>query len=629
MRLICGIVRLDGAPAEAETLARMVNALTTPGHTPHVINSVEGTAALAVLDFSPHPPRSNPRWLAADLRLDRPHALAETLGLREYAGQEELLLAALGRWGEDLPDRVDGDFALAAWDVRQRRLICARDIAGVRPLCYTHRPGQLFAFASLPRGLHASGVVTRKLDPVALGRLQFESYPSATSTGFEDISWLPAGHSLVVTPDALRLHRAWRPDPRQVGRWRGTAAEATSTLRHLIQDAVKCRLPAAGPAAAHLSGGLDSSSIVVIAAREMRARNQSLHAWSLLARTSSGSPLLDEREYVRAVHAQEPDIKLSAVHLAPLDELRVMDVDLPGGDQFAEPDDRICAAAASAGAALFLSGAGGDEAATYNGSDLLPAMLQRGRWLGLYRELKARARRQGTPMFRIAASSLVLPMLPDSLLASRQRRRGKSTTSDRRRNALSFLRPQLAEQVTAALPPGTNWESSPQDRVAMLTDSYLVGRATHWAIIGARHAVAFTYPLLDRRIIDFALSLPVERFVDGGFSRQPFRNAMAGILPESIRWRDSKFVPFPDVPERLTAALPGLLDRLRAVRESAPVASMFDVDAISATFSAALRNSPAQRLAPNEQIAPSRPLRMALHATRALILAEYVARFSA
>ncbi len=628
MRLICGIVHLDGAPARADTLARMVDALMSPGLAPHVARRVEGPAALAVLDFSPHRHVSADTWLAADVRLDRPHALAAALGLSERSDEEAVVLAALDKWGEDLPDRLDGDFALAAWEPRQRRLTCARDFMGVRPLCYTHKPGQLFAFASLPRGLHASGVAARRLDRVALGRLQFESYPTGVSTGFEDISWLPAGHSLTVTPEALRMHRAWRPDPAQVGQGRRSATDAAATLRGLLEDAVRSRLPAEGPVAAHLSGGLDSSAIVVMAARDMRARNGSLHTWSLLANPGSGSPLLDEREYVNAVLAQERDIIWSAVHLTPIDEHRVIDMDLPGGDQFAEPDDRISSAAAAAGAGLLLCGAGGDEGATYNGTGILPEMLRRGRWQGVFRELKARARRQETPIFRVAAGSLLLPMVPDSLIASRQRRQGRSLFADRRRNALSFLQPQLAERIAAELSAAATWSSSPQDRVAMLTNSYLVGRATHWAIIGARHGLAFTYPLLDRRVIDFILSLPIENFVDGGFSRQPFRNAMAGILPESVRWRDTKFVPFPDIPANLRAALPGLLRRVGAVRESASAATMFDLDKVAATFSAASLDLTADGLASNGQIAISRPIRMALHGIRALVLAEYVARFS-
>ena len=83
MRLICGIVHLDGALAQADTLARMVDALTSPGLAPHVARRVEGSAALAVLDFSPHRHVSADRWLAADVRLDRPRAESQLFAFQQ------------------------------------------------------------------------------------------------------------------------------------------------------------------------------------------------------------------------------------------------------------------------------------------------------------------------------------------------------------------------------------------------------------------------------------------------------------------------------------------------------------------------------------------------------------------
>jgi hypothetical protein len=143
--------------------------------------------------------------------------------------------------------------------------------------------------------------------------------------------------------------------------------------------------------------------------------------------------------------------------------------------------------------------------------------------------------------------------LPDWISRMRQRRR-RSGPGSRRENALSFLDASLAREVNAAMQFPRDWSNRATGRIQKVSDSYLVARANYWSIIGARHGIAFSYPLADRRILDFALSLPLERFVDRGFSRQPHRNAMAGILPESIRWRDTKFAPFPDLPGK-----PGLV----------------------------------------------------------------------
>ena len=580
MRLICGIVQLDGAPADATTLARMIAALSAPGLKAQVQQRVDGPAGLAVLDFSREtvlatlPIGPDGSWLAADLRADQPS------GCLNDASDFTAVFTGLERWGLDLPDRLHGDFALAAWDPRQRRLRCARDIMGVRPLCYVYRPGKLLAFASLPRGLHASGVVAPRLDLVALGRRYVQAGIRESTTVFEDISWLPAGHSLEVTREGLRVHRAWRPEPGQVGTWRGSAEEAAATLRTLVEEAVSCRLPAAGPVAAHLSGGLDSSAVVVLAARRLRETGRKLHTFSQLARPES--KVRDEREYVEAVLAQEPDIEWSPAYQPTPDETEVADPDLPLGGPGSWSGALICAAAASAGCEVLLSGAGGDEGATYNGAGLYAAVLRSGFLRTLPQELRAIARREGKSLLRVAVGRLLFPFLPDWTERLLPSKFGQTAPVLGREAALPFLRPPFAEQVRQTLPAQFEWKNRPRDRVQMLTESYLVPRADNWSILGARHGIAFSYPLADRRILDFTQSLPLNRLVDGGFARQPYRNAMAGILPESIRWRTSKFSPFPDALSNMALEASALRVRLELVRRSPAAREMFNLDAIGA-----------------------------------------------
>ena len=179
MRLICGLVRLDGTDPDHAIVEAMIAVLTPTDLAPRVAVRAEGRAALAVLDFSLHP-SSEPSvaascgWLAADLRLDRMRELAVALGLPEGTGEHALAAAALTRWGADLPDRLDGDFALAAWDPAEQRLVCARDIMGVRPLCFAHVEGKFVAFASLPEALQVPGLVPRRVDRLGIARLAVE-----------------------------------------------------------------------------------------------------------------------------------------------------------------------------------------------------------------------------------------------------------------------------------------------------------------------------------------------------------------------------------------------------------------------------------------------------------------------
>lgn len=633
MRLICGLVRLDGAPADGATLDPMISAMTPRDLAPRIARRTEGPAALAVLDFGLHgpPPQiavdaASGTWLAADLRLDRPRDLATALDLPAGTAHDALALAAVARWGRDTPDRLDGDFAIAAWDPSRQRLLCARDIMGVRPLCYSHIEGCAFVFASLPEGVHGGGI-ERRLDMLAIGQLAADHYLSGPLTGFEGIAWLEAGHSLNVSRDGFQLHRAWRPDPARVGTWRGTAREAAAELRKRVKDAVRARLPATGPVASHLSGGVDSSSVAVIAARQLRQDGRQLHAFSMLARPVAGVSMLDERPYVEAVLAQEPDIVWSAAHMPLPDELAAIDPDLPISGGSLAPDDRICAAARAAGADMLLSGAGGDETATYSGPAIYAALFRQCHWRTLHAELASRAAREGRSLPGTVGRRLVAPLLPAWLRQARRHLLGlpAPVAPDR----LRFLSSAFRAKVEAAMPIEPPVRNRPADRIAALTDSYIIDRGTRWAQIGARHGIAFSFPLLDRRIIDFVLSLPITRFVSDGLARQPYRTAMSGILPELIRTRESKFVPFPDAPLTLAAAKPALLKQAEAVRRVPTVAAHFDLDRIAAAIADLPEGDAAKAAARavNSGV-PQLRLRRAIDATQALRLALHVARLA-
>lgn len=635
MRLICGIVRFDGAPVQPAVLRAMIEALGARGLAPTISERVDDAAALAVLDFDPAcaatstvlPVSADGRWLAADARIDRQAALASALGLSGASSPNDVILAAVERWGADLPDRMDGDFALAVWEPLRRRILCARDLAGARPLCYAHEPGQWFAFASLPRGLHASGVVAARPDFVALGRMLVDVWPDISETGYRDIQWLRAGHTLSVTPDATRLHHAWQPNVNNVGTWRGTAADAAATLRALIQDAVASRVADHTTVASDLSGGLDSSCVAVIAARTLRARGRRLVAFSQLAGRSQALDLMDERRYVDAILAQESDIAWSAVYLPSIDLTQSMNVDAPGTIAGMTPPDMTCAAAAAAGATLLLTGSGGDEGATYNGAGLHAAMLRQGHWFSLPAEIRDWARRRGTSVTRAAVNRVIYPLAPSGIIRVSQRLRGRAKPPVERSLALGFLSPPIARQVEAALPQQQRDLNRPRDRIEKLARGYLATRATFWSVIGAAHGVAFTHPLMDRRVLDFMLSLPINRLAAGGWTRQPFRDAMAGILPDEVRWRDGKFVPYPDAALRAADAKSHLISQIEQLRRSPAVETFVDLDAIDATIRAIPDGDAARALARKvNREGDSSTVSRFMGAVRATAIASHVAR---
>jgi len=121
-----------------------------------------------------------------------------------------LLLAAFERWHENCTDHIVGDYAFAAWDRTNSKLVLARDPLGCRPLHYFH-DRRLLAFASMPRGLHALGEVPREadFDYFANGLMYYTD--DASRTAFKNIQQVAMGQMAVFERGALRLQQHWQP----------------------------------------------------------------------------------------------------------------------------------------------------------------------------------------------------------------------------------------------------------------------------------------------------------------------------------------------------------------------------------------------------------------------------------
>ena len=214
--------------------------------------------------------------LAVDARFDDRDTLCDALGVpppeRAAARDGDLLLRAYARWGRDCPHHLLGDYAFAVWDARRRVLFCARDHIGVRPFYYAVTPGG-FLFASAVEAVLAAPGVSDALDETVVATFLTDPHTfSRTRTFFEAVRKLPPGHTLTVAGGDVRTEQYWRPE--DVPRARPAADDATAeAFLDLYARAVRDRLRgAADPVGTHLSGGLDSSSVAVLATRNSAAR---------------------------------------------------------------------------------------------------------------------------------------------------------------------------------------------------------------------------------------------------------------------------------------------------------------------------------------------------------------------
>jgi asparagine synthase (glutamine-hydrolysing) len=184
----------------------------------------------------------------------------------------ELIAHLWDEYGEQLFERLRGQFAVALWDRRRRRLILARDRVGIAPLHWARR-GDRVLFASEIKALFASGFVRPEVDCYGVDHaVTFLGLP-ASRTCFREVQALLPGHYLTVSPEqgeAVGHVCYWDLDfPNRGDELSGCdGARLTEELEALLATAVTRRLVAAGPVASYISGGLDCSTAAALARRQ-------------------------------------------------------------------------------------------------------------------------------------------------------------------------------------------------------------------------------------------------------------------------------------------------------------------------------------------------------------------------
>ena len=235
---------------------------------------------LSIIDLSPagHQPMTNEDgkvWIAFNGEIYNFVELRDQLiaaGHRFRSKTDtEVILHGYEEWGDDVVKKLRGMFAFAIWDGRRRRILLARDRVGKKPLFYYYDGRRLF-FGSEIKSILATGEISAELDPVALHDYLTYLYFPPPRTAFKGIAKLPPATCMAVNvmPGGCLEMTQWSYwDPA------GAAAaaeispkDAIEKTRSLLEEAVRIRLISDVPLGIFLSGGLDSSTITAMAARQ-------------------------------------------------------------------------------------------------------------------------------------------------------------------------------------------------------------------------------------------------------------------------------------------------------------------------------------------------------------------------
>jgi asparagine synthase (glutamine-hydrolysing) len=551
------IFHLDSSPADRSLFERMLGAITHRG--PDGIGRwvsraiAIGHAKLATTPEAVHedqPLRDNTLdlTLAFDGRVDNREELRSAIEAKGITlrgdTDAELVLRAYQCWGEESPRRILGDFAYAIWDGMRRRLFCARDPLGMKPFFY-YCDGRRFLAGSELQQILEDPCVSRRPNEGFVAEYLTDFPISRDETLFEAIRRLSPGHQLIVRPQGLRIQRYFDIDTSKQIRYR-THGEYAEHLRHLLREAVRCRMRSPGGVAAELSGGVDSSSVVCVALALMRDGKIPPLPFETFSIACS-EPEADERRHIDAVvRSWGIGSTLAAPRIATtsscLDEVRrYKDVILYPSCVLS---DNIRSLIAAKGFRVCLTGQGGDEWQT--GTPLHFADLLRAVKLGgLVARLRAeKEMASADPLsksyrpFKCLVRHGLWNITPEVVRSPLRRAFGAT----RYPNWLEpeFVRRSGIAERLAYRPASPRLRSLAQQQKYnwLMSGSFLLIEL--WERASARFGFELRHPLHDLRIVEFAIASPEEVRCNDGMEKYALRYAVKDVIPPEIFERRDK-----------------------------------------------------------------------------------------
>lgn len=548
---ICGVIARQGArPVSQSLLHHMNNTMQHrgPDDAGHYLDEQAGLAMrrLSIIDLSTgHQPIANEDqtiWIVFNGEIYNHQEIRQRLEQKGHVfatkSDTEAIVHAYEEYGDDCVTHLNGMFGFAIWDTRRRRLLLARDRVGIKPMYY-HASPHHFIFGSELKAVIAHPHTPRDIDFTALDQfLTLEYIPSPHSI-FKHIHKLPPGHRLILEDGREpRVESYWNV---QFSSQTMRDEEYIEALTDLIRDAVDIRLMSDVPLGAFLSGGIDSSTVVSFMSELM---DTPVRTFSI----GFGDPTYNELPYARMVaeafgtqhHEEflEADINELAMRL-------VSHFDEPFGD-FSIFPTFLVSEVARKHVTVTLSGDGGDE--LFAGYDTyvaqrmdrqfygrLPSWLRRHAFprmldivppqpskKGLINKAKRFVEGGALPDAWQHTRWMMFMHAPDKMqLYNPQVRDALNGNSPGALIERYFAQAAIAEQLT---------QQQYVDVKTYLVDDILVkvDRMSMAASLEAR------VPLLDHRIVEFALNLPPHLKLNGNETKAILRRVVEPRLPEAI-----------------------------------------------------------------------------------------------
>ena len=439
----------------------------------------------------------------------------------------EVILAAYEAWGEDAFTRLNGMFAFALWDEKEKTLRLVRDEVGVKPLYY-HFDGSNLIFASEIKAILQDPKITRRIDPLALDCYLRVNYVPAPLTMFSGIKKLLPRQMLRFQNGKLELSQfEARKGAVLSSRPRETLAQE---LRERVHRSVKVQLVSDRPVGLYLSGGIDSSAVL----ESMTSAKGKVETFSVGFELRDGeqgekfnADFLLARETAKYFGATHHEILVSPQEIMPLFEEAVYHLDQPVSNATIIPMLKL-ARFAKTHVAVVLGGDGGDE--LFGGYEryrlsllssyyrALPEAFRKGldATVPLLSKLDTAPGIERYARFHFLKEDILQPLMKENAY--------------HRGAAEAFFEKQFFNHEKDHSFESTEAEFMFADRKSWLPDESLLRSDALSMAAGLEARV----PLLDLPLVEFADTIPVSEKVSLFRTKIILKEAFYGYLPDAL-----------------------------------------------------------------------------------------------
>jgi asparagine synthase (glutamine-hydrolysing) len=443
----------------------------------------------------------------------------------------EVILYAYRQWGTDCLNRFNGMWAFALWDADKKRLFCARDRFGCKPFYYFFN-GKHFIFGSEIKQLLFDKTDHSLNEDAIYYSFKIPSYLiNEQSTFFRHIHALPHSHYIIIQNGHFKIERYYNLNPETFGSCKLAFPDATEKYRELLKDAVSLRQRCDVELGISLSGGLDSTAILALAA----ADGNKVKAFSAYF---TEAPQYDERYWINQVTKEYP---VQQFYVSPsasdmMNDLPaatwLYDYPVTGSSYLAQY--YVMKAARENGVTVILDGQGNDEIAGgyYHAFYRYYAhLLKSGRICRFISEFPSYLAKnpKGSAISKMAKTAAVL-LMTESEVYRQEIKRNVKTPLRMRHNGSD---PSIAikDLKTDKL---SNFLYNLTMACSIQTELHFVDRNS------MAHSVEAREPFLDYRLVEFMFTMPPEFKVHKHLGKYIHRKAFEGMIPDEIIHRKEK-----------------------------------------------------------------------------------------